>query len=309
MNKNDHSNRERLSPNRIIVLGVMRSGTSLTADLIRLWGAYAGSKDLLWESDVNDPRGYGYMEYKPLQDLNNELLDNNDRVPPLVESLDQKISSRNYQRQAKSLLRTMDDMTKKDKAHEWVWKDARLPLTLPFWSPQWGDVIYVITIRHPAEIALSLAHAAEIDKENLPYSAGFLYWQYCMLQIISFTQHSRRKIFIGYDQLLDNPLQECTRLSNFLDNNCKKSSFASQKRIAAMLPRVAKNQQHQNYKRSLAEMPQATREQRALYNFLRVKILFPDELFNVNDFALYPGWREYLASVDMLMTLQGAKDM
>lgn len=309
MNKNDHSNRQRLSPNRIIVLGVMRSGTSLTADLIRLWGAYAGSKDLLWESDVNDPRGYGYMEYKPLQDLNNELLDNNDRVPPLVESLDQKISSRNYQRQAKSLLQTMDDMTKKDKADEWVWKDARLPLTLPFWSTQWGNVIYVITIRHPAEIALSLAQAAEIDKENLPYSAGFLYWQYCMLQIISFTQHSRRKIFIGYDQLLDNPLQECKRLSNFLDNNCEKSSFASQKRIDAMLPRVAKNQQHQNYKRSLAEMAQATREQRALYDFLRVKILYPDEIFNVDDFALYPGWREYLESVDMLMTLQGAKDM
>lgn len=309
MNKNSHSNKKRLSPNRIIVLGVMRSGTSLTADLIRLWGAYAGNKNLLWESDVNDPRGYGYMEYKPLQDLNNELLDNNDRVPPLVESFEEKLSSRNYRRQAKNLLQTMDNMTKKGKADEWVWKDARLPLTLPFWSAHWGDVIYVITIRHPAEIALSLAQAAEIDKENLPYSAGFLYWQYCMLQIISFTQHSRRKIFIGYDQLLDNPLQECTRLSNFLDNNCEKSSYDSQKRIDAMLPRVAKNQQHQHYKRSLAEMPQATREQRALYNFLRVKMLYPDETFNMDDFSLYPGWREYLESVDMLMTFQGAKDM
>ena len=309
MNKNSRSNKKRLSPNRIIVLGVMRSGTSLTADLIRLWGAYAGSKELLWESDVNDPRGYGYMEYKPLQDLNNELLNNNDRVPPLVESFEEKLSSRNYRRQAKSLLQTMDNMTKKGKADEWVWKDARLPLTLPFWSAHWGDVIYVITIRHPAEIALSLAQAAEIDKENLPYSAGFLYWQYCMLQIISFTQHSRRKIFIGYDQLLDNPLQECTRLSNFLDNNCEKSSHDSQTRIDAMLPRVARNQQHQHYKRSLADMPQATREQRALYNLLRVKILYPDETFNVDDFSLYPGWREYLESVDMLMTFQGAKDM
>jgi hypothetical protein len=249
------------------------------------------------------------MEYIPLQDLNNELLDNNDRVPPLVESLDQKISSRKYRGQAESLLQTMDDMTKKDKADEWVWKDARLPLTLPFWSDLWGDVIYVITIRHPAEIALSLAQAAEIDKENLPYSAGFIYWQYCMLQVISFTQYSRRKIFMGYDQLMDNPLQECTRLCNFLDNTCEKSSQDSQKRIDTMLPRVAKNQQHQHYKRSLAEMPQATREQRALYDFLRVKILYPDEFFNVDDFALYPGWREYLESVDMLMNLQGAKNM
>ena len=309
MNKQRLSKEESLSPNRIIVLGVMRSGTSLTADLVRLWGAYAGTQNDLWKSNVNDPRGYGYMEYIPLQDLNNELLDNNDRVPPLEESFEQKISSRKYREQAKTLLQSMDELTKKNKADDWVWKDARLPLTLPFWSHLWGDVIYVITIRHPAEIALSLAQAAEIDKENLPYSAGFIYWQYCMLQVISFTQHSKRKIFIAYDQLINNPLQEVTRLCNFLDENCEKSSQDSQKRIDQMLPRVAKNQQHQRYQRSLAEMPQATREQRALYDFLRVKILYPEEAFKVEDFALYPGWREYLESVDMLMTLQGAKDM
>jgi hypothetical protein len=309
MNTYNQSNPEHLSPNRIIVLGVMRSGTSLTADLIRLWGAYAGSQDLLWESDVNHARGFGYMEYKPLQELNNELLDNNDRVPPLAESLDQKLVHSNYRERAENLLRNMDDLTPKNKSVSWVWKDARLPLTLPFWSDLWGDVTYVITIRHPAEIALSLAQAAEIDKENLPYSAGFLYWQYCMLQVISYTQPSTRKIFIAYDQLINNPLQECTRLCNFLDKNSEKSSLDSEKRIDVMLPRVAKNQQHQHYERSLAEMSQATREQRALYDFLRAKILYPDESFNPEDFALYPGWREYLESVDMLMTLQGAKDM
>jgi hypothetical protein len=309
MSKESHSNMEGPSPNRIIVLGVMRSGTSLTADLIRLWGAYAGSPNHLWESNVNDPRGYGYMEYIPLQDLNNELLDNNDRVPPLAESLDQKISNPNYRERAENLLQKMDDMTQNNKADEWVWKDARLPLTLPIWTKLWGNVIYVITIRHPAEIALSLAQAAEIDKENLPYSAGFIYWQYCMLQVISFTQPSKRKIFIAYDQLINNPLQECTRLGKFLDQNCDKPSQDSHKRIQAMLPRVAKSQQHQHYEMSLAEMSQSTREQRALYNFLRVKILYPDETFNMDDFELYPGWREYLESVDMLMTMQGAKDM
>ena len=309
MNKKASSKKDSQTPKRIIVLGVMRSGTSLTADLIRLWGAYAGTPDHLWKSNVNDPRGYGYMEYIPLQNLNNELLDNNDRVPPHAEVLDQKISDRMYQEQGENLLQTMDEMAIRTKIEEWVWKDARLPLTLPFWTNLWGDVIYVITVRHPAEIALSLAQAAEIDKENLPYSAGFIYWQYCMLQVLSFTQNTRRKIFIAYDQLINKPLQECTRLCNFLDQNCEKSSQDSQNRIDAMLSKVAKNQQHQQYHKSLAEMPQSTREQRALYNFLRVKTLYPDEISNMDDFALYPGWREYLESVDMLMTLQGAKDM
>ena len=154
-----------------------------------------------------------------------------------------------------------------------------------------------------------MAKAAEIDQDNIPYSAGFIYWQYCMLQILSFTQDNPRKIFIAYDQLINNPQQECTRLGNFLDENCGTPSQASHKRLEAMFPRVAKNQQHQEYRRALAEMSQATREQRALYDFLRVKIHYPNEAYNIDDFALYAGWREYLESVDMLMTLQGARDM
>ena len=309
MNKNGPSQKESQPPKRIIVLGVMRSGTSLTADLTRLWGAYAGSQDELWTSDASDPRGYGYMEYIPLQNLNNQLLDDNDRVPPTRESLDQKTSSQKYKRQAKELLKNMDDLAQKKRMPGWVWKDARLPLTLPFWNGLWGDAIYVVTIRHPAEIALSLAKAAEIDQDNIPYSAGFIYWQYCMLEILSFTQNSPRKIFIAYDQLINNPLRECTRLCDFLDEQCGKSKRDVQKRLGAMLPRVAKNQQHQSYQKFLADMPQVTREQRALYDFLRVKIHYPDEAYNVDDFALYAGWREYLESVDMLMSLQGARDM
>ena len=72
---------ENVSPKRIIVLGIMRSGTSLTAELVRLWGAYAGTESELWKSDASDPRGYGYMEYIPLQNLNDELLDYNEPFP------------------------------------------------------------------------------------------------------------------------------------------------------------------------------------------------------------------------------------
>jgi hypothetical protein len=309
MNQKTATKKTPQLPKRIIVLGVMRSGTSLTAHLVRLWGAYAGNEKNLWKSDVNDARGYGYMEYIPLQKLNNQLLDDNDRVPPLAVSLEQKKSSPKYRRQAKHLLREMDDLATKHKATGWVWKDARLALTLPFWTSLWEDAIYVITIRHPAEVVLSLARAAEIDQESIPYSAGFIYWQYCMLQILSFTRNSPRKIFIAYDQLVNNPLQECNRLARFLDEQYGRTDRQSDRALDMMLPPVTKDQQHHNYGKSLAEMPQTTREQRALYNFLRVKTLYPHEAFNMDDFALYPGWREYLESVDMLMAMQGAKDM
>lgn len=294
--------------NGIIVLGTMRSGTSLTAELIRLWGAYAGGENNLWKSDINDPRGYGYMEYVPLQDLNDELLDNNDRVPPPYHLMEERASDPRFHEKALGLIHDMDEQTVKNNFDTWVWKDARLPLTLPFWMKFWDDPIYVITVRHPAEVVLSSAKTEELDQDNLPFSAGFAYWQYCMLNILSSTQESRRKIFIAYEQLIANPLQECTRLCHFLDEQCKKPTEQAQQRTEAMLPQLSGNQRHHHYGKSLAEMEQATREQRALYNFLRVKIMYPDEAFQKEDFALYPGWREHLQAMDMLLALSKARE-
>ena len=290
-------------PNRIIVLGTIRSGTSLTAELIRLWGAYTGDESRLWKSDINDPRGYGYMEYMPLQDLNDELLDRNDRVPPPNNLMEERASDPIFREKALGLLYDMDEQTVKSKLDTWVWKDARLPLTIPFWMKFWDDPIYVITIRHPADVTLSSAKTEEFDQDNVPFSAGLAYWQYCMLNILSSTQESRRKMFIAYEQLINDPLQECTRLCNFLDEHCEKSAEQSQQRIEVMLPQVAGNQRHHHYAKALAEMEQATREQRALYNFLRVKIMYPDETFQKDDFALYPGWREYLQAMDLILAL------
>ncbi len=294
---------------RIIVLGMMRSGTSLTAELVRRWGAYAGAENNLWKSNMQDARGYnGYMEYIPLQDLNDELLNNNDRVPSEQEVLEERAVEPAFREKALALLQNMDKQTAQTQFEAWIWKDARLPLTLPFWTKLWDDPIYVITVRHPAEVAMSLAKTEGVDEENLPFSAAFAYWQYCMLNILSFTQESRNKIFIGYDQLISNPIQECIRLCDFLDEHCGKSAQGSEQRVKTMLPTVEKGQRHNQYKRSLADMEQATREQRALYNFLRVKTMYSDETFNKDDFALYPGWKEYLQAMDMIVAMSRSQE-
>ena len=294
---------------RIIVLGIMRSGTSLTAELVRLWGAYNGGENNLWKSDMNDLRGYGYMEYVPLQKLNDELLDHNDRVPPAQKQMEERALDPVFREKAMTLLQEMDEQAENNGFDTWVWKDARLPLTLPFWVQIWEDPIYVITIRHPAEVALSSAQTEEVDPKDLPFSAGLIYWQYCLLNILAFTQENHKKIFVAYDQLLDDPVSECTRLCQFLDKQSGKSIEESQERIEAMVPHVARNQRHHHYGKALAEMAQSTREQRALYDFLRVKIRYPEEAFRAEDFSLYPGWQEYLQAMDMLLTLsQSYKD-
>ncbi len=294
---------------RIVVLGPIRSGTSLTAELVRLWGAYAGRKNELWASDPNDRRGYGYMEYIPLQQLNDLLLDNNDRVPPPSGLMAEKSSDPNYKDQALRLLDRMDEEASENGAPAWVWKDARLPLTLPFWVQVWGDPIYVVTVRHPAETILSAARTEDVEEENIPFSAGLIYWQYCMLNILNLTQSSSRKIFVAYDQLTCDPELECARLSRFLDRHCAISSKDTQHRLSAMIPQVSVGQRHFHYEKSLAEMEQASREQRALYDFLRVKTIYPDEAFKPDDFALYPGWREYLQAMDLLLALSKTREV
>jgi len=293
---------------RIIVLGTMRSGTSLIAELTRLWGAYAGRDVDLWKSDLNNPRGYGYMEYIPLQEFNDELLDNNDRVPPSIQLMEERADDPTYKNRALELIQAMDKRATENQAPAWVWKDARLPLTLPFWKKLWGDVVYAITVRHPAEITLSAAKAQEFQEEEPPFSAGLLYWQYCMLNILSYTQDHQAKIFIEYARMLSQPQQECVRLSQFLATQCDLLQEDSAKRTDAMLASVSQDQRHYHYKKSLAEMEQVTREQRALYNFLRVKTFYPDEAFKREDFELYPGWMEYLQSMDMLLTLSNKLD-
>jgi hypothetical protein len=282
-------------PERIIVAGIYRSGTSLNTELVRRWGAYTGREEDIFQDE------YGYLEHLSLQKLNDDLLDNNSRVPTPVDQLLEKAQDPVFRERALEILDEMDREAKQNDAIAWVWKDPRLPLVLPFWANVWGDVIYVIPIRHPIETIHSGAKMEGLEPDQVPLSAGFAYWQFCMLNLVQFTQNSKRKIFIAYDQLIEKPEQECARLCQFLDEQCKVTKGAKE-RIEKMTEQVTAGGRHFQHFQSLADVETCTREQRALYNLLRVKTMYPDESFNPDDFALYPGWQEYLQMMNMLLS-------
>jgi hypothetical protein len=288
-------------PDRIIVSGIYRSGTSLTTELIHRWGAYAGRKDDIFEDE------YGYLEHFALQKLNDELLNNNSRVPTPADQLVEKAQDPILKERALQILDGMDSEAKEDGAIAWVWKDPRLPLVLPFWTNIWGDVIYVIPVRHPVETILSAAKMEGFEPDEVPLSAGFAYWQFCMLNVLTFTESSRRKLFIAYDQLIRDPQQECARLCNFLDTQCEVLSENANQRIKEMSAQITAQQYHFQHPRALSEVETTTREQRALFNFLRVKTTYPDEVFNKDDFAIYPGWMEYLQTIDLLVSFRNTQ--
>lgn len=280
---------------RIIVCGIYRSGTSLTTRLMGEWGAYTGKQNDIFQDE------YGYLEHLALQKLNDELLGENSRIPTPVNLLLEKAQDASFRERALGILEQMDQEAEQNGSKAWVWKDPRLPLALPFWANLWGDVTYVIPVRHPVETIYSAAKMEGLEPEQVPLSAGFSYWQFCMLNIIQFTKDSRRKIFIAYDQLVQDPERECTRLCRFLDTKYG-SDGGETTRIENMTSQVTAGQRHFHHPRALAEINIVTREQRALYNFLRVKTIYPDEPYDSDDFALYPGWLEYLYTIDMLLS-------
>jgi hypothetical protein len=287
---------------RIIVSGIYRSGTSLTAELIHRWGAYAGHEDDLYQDQ------YCYMEHLAIQKFNEELLNNNSRVPVPAEQLVEKAANPIYRERALQILGDMDRDAEQNHAIAWIWKDPQLPLAIPFWAEVWGNVIHIIPIRHPVETILSAASTEGLTPEQVPLSAGFAYWQFCMLNVLAFTEHSQRKFFMAYDQLIQRPQQECTRLCHFLNDQCGFSSENASERINKMASQVSATQYHYQAPQSLAKIETATREQRALYNFLRVRTIYPNEPFNKDDFALYPGWREYLQVMDMLFSFSNSSE-
>ncbi|MEW6403815.1 MAG: sulfotransferase [Chloroflexota bacterium] len=284
-------------PQRIIVSGIYRSGTSLTAELIRRWGAFAGHEDDLYQ-DRNC-----YMEHLAIQTFNEELLNKNSRVPVPAEELLEKAADPIYKERALQILNDMDRDAERNHAIAWIWKDPQLPLAIPFWAHIWGDVIHIIPVRHPIETIVSAATLEGFAPEDIPLSAGLAYWQYCMLNLLWFTQTSSRKLFLAYDQLIEDPQQVCSRICRFLDEQCGVPSAASDERIKEMVSQVVPGEYHHHAPRSLAEVETATQEQRALYNFLRIRTMYPNEPFRRDDFALYPGWREYLQAIDTMMNL------
>lgn len=286
----------------IIVLGVARSGTSVITDVIRRWGAYAGPESDLTAADQWNPRGY--WEYEPLKAFNNELLASvgaNRNVPPQTsDRLREQASNPEYRGRAVEMI---GRMARQSEDRPWVWKDPRLPVLLPFWTQIWSDVTYIATVRNPIDMALSQGRMAGVNLpvDSFPFSASLLVWQRYMLDLLEYTELSKRKLFVEYEQLLREPQATCERLALFLERMYGVTSDGAT--VRTMAAAIASDFAHPS-NASIADIRQATREQRALYSFAKAKVLAPDEPFVTSDFALYPGWHEYLQCVHALFQLR-----
>ncbi|MYA71522.1 sulfotransferase, partial [Candidatus Poribacteria bacterium] len=260
----------------IIVLGVERSGTSVVAEMLHRWGAYAGPPEKLHQADGHAPRGY--WEFLPLWDLLAELGDfdagttwwDND----FQQRIEKKAADSAYRTKATELMAEMYT------GGPWFWKDPALSHFLPFWKKIWTDAIYIITVRHPLDTAVSWQKF--IMPANVPVHISFvamnlLRWQHMMTLILQHTEDAQHRLFLGYEDIMRQPRAQAESLACFLNSKFGKQVSLIQAMVDVVEPRLWRN----NCGIPFNQVPEATAAQKALYTFARQKIENPLEPFDV----------------------------
>jgi hypothetical protein len=193
-----------------VVLGMHRSGTSLVAEMLHRCGTAGRAEECLPADQWN---ARGYWELSSLVRFNERLLSDIGAtwtLPPRPQD-DQRLESLaqrpDYRAEAIHLLGRMNTSA---ASGPWFWKDPRLSLLLPFWQKVWRDIRYVICVRDPYEICLSLH-----ERDGLSFDISIALWQRYMLAVLKWTQGLPR-IFLNYSKILQQPGQESSRLAQFL---------------------------------------------------------------------------------------------
>lgn|GEM_PF-751283 len=298
---NDHGSKGREGDDMkttIIVLGMHRSGTSVLSELLHRWGAHAGDPGKLLAGDEWNPQGY--WEFVPLIEFNDALLASVDAswiAPPADATvLRGRAALPEWRDRALQLLATM-----RECGGVWFWKDPRLASTLPFWREIWGEVAYIIPIRSPLDIARSIQR-----RDHFPISASLLLWQFSIHSILGFTEGHPARLFVEYETLLQQPAEQCRRVIDFLEQHCGRPPAGSRTEAGAGAVAGTVNPRLRSQKSGVtfAEYADATAEQKELYAFVRKKADNPEEPFEPDRYPLWPGWRDYLATLNEVVRLQ-----
>ena len=274
----------------IIVLGAERSGTSVVAEMVRRWGAYAGDAEKLMKGDEQQS-ARGYMEHPPIWDFLAKLGDFAEGVSYWDASFEERIKSKlptlQYRDEALGLVAGMQ----RDE-NPWVWKDPGLNFFLPFWKEIWGEATYLIMVRNPLDTALSwkkfvmaryLADSSSLIEVNL------LRWQYQTLRILRHTDTEESKMFLCFEDLMREPRTQAGKLHDFLDRNCQ-TNLSDDMGMEGMAQAVNPLLWHDRSQTSFSQVREASKEQKALYRFLQGMVRDPLMKFDVANYAMPSDW-------------------
>jgi hypothetical protein len=196
-----------MSSKALIITGMHRSGTSLTAHYLNECGIYIG--DRLTNSNLNQSRSFysGHHEDREFSDFHKYVLKKK-RIDaflgrrftlPVQYKLPICVDVRDRQT-ALNLVASRSDLP------QWGWKDPRTSLFLDFWHEVLSDVSYLFLFRHPLAVVDSLIRrGAETHITRKPV-IGLRVWKLYNQQVLRFwKQHSDVSLLCDIDELIDDP--------------------------------------------------------------------------------------------------------
>ena len=199
----------------VCVIGPPRSGTSLTTNILNLLGVDLGPEDELMPAQPGQNPA-GFWEHERLAAFNEELLVAvserpfregegwREAVPP-EPGWESGPAAAELREGARELVSSSFG-----SSPLWGWKDPRTSLTLPFWHELVPDLLHVICVRHPLDVAASLHRRDGMQ----PPEALSLWLRYSAAAVVN--SRGRPRIVVSYERWFQSWRTELERLARFV---------------------------------------------------------------------------------------------
>lgn len=203
-------NQTSITRQAILVIGMHRSGTSAVTRGLEVLGVNLGTR--LRSPRTENPKGF--WEDLDFNAINTDVLQSFGlewHTPGRIDPTDLRAS-----RLRPLMDRAAAFLEKKFAANGIIGlKDPRASRVLPFWDKVFEKsgiaVSYVIACRNPLSVAKSLS-----ARDGFPFIKGHVLWLEYMLCSMIYSA-SRPRIVVDYDNMLEQPAKELTRIAAALD--------------------------------------------------------------------------------------------
>jgi hypothetical protein len=192
----------------LIIVGMHRSGTSLTASILQECGLDIG-KELMPDTKGNVK---GHFENMEFYRFHMDLLRRHDEHPD--GWVDRKIRVRNrFYAKGKKLIAS-------NQSAQWGWKDPRTTLFLNYWSRLLPDAKYLFVYRKPWEVVDSMIRrdTDSVLKEDIEVPVKS-WTHYNKLALEHYDKHQKDSLLVDIDTVIHNSSQFIAMLNSRLGFN------------------------------------------------------------------------------------------
>jgi hypothetical protein len=194
----------------IVVLGMHRSGTSVSARALKVLGVDLGD-DLL--PPVVGDNEKGYWEDRDINALNIAMMDHLNMSWDSLKILDaehlKSLKEAGFHRRAHDLI-----LEKTKQSNAYAFKDPRTIRLIDFWDEVCQtaglNISYVIAVRNPRSVVDSLEQGRRVPRE-IGYSLWLLHTLECLVKT-----GERATVWVDYDAMLFRPVDNLNKMSERL---------------------------------------------------------------------------------------------